>query len=379
MKAGWANPAHFPVGAFWDYWPGGNGADARAEVQHDKNLGLNFYTHGNRDQSACVLRDVGGMSWLGEPGSLTDLSTCGETVWPGNYLEDELDGTSGSTTEAFAELTRQQNAARTATPNKFVGVNYTSIPIQIWTSDANGGRYINGFGDLVSSDDYLFSTPNRCEATWSDGSAMEWWPFIGPRPASVARCRDGQSYGKLTDGLRSRDALDGARKPVASFLEVYGGADPAAKVGSPAQVKAAAMSNLIHGAEFLIWFPLSFHSSCVSNRLLSAASPPCAAAHKAAVGEINNLVKSLAPVLNTQSYQWTFGAGLETMLKVYNGQAYVFAMTDGGTGARTFTLPAGLTGNVTDEAGRTIPVSGGRFTDTFEANTEYHVYRIAVA
>jgi len=67
------------------------------------------------------------------------------------------------------------------------------------------------------------------------------------------------------------------------------------------------------------------------------------------------------------------------MLKVYNGQAYVFAMTDGGTGARTFTLPAGLTGNVTDEAGRTIPVSGGRFTDTFEANTEYHVYRIAVA
>ena len=67
------------------------------------------------------------------------------------------------------------------------------------------------------------------------------------------------------------------------------------------------------------------------------------------------------------------------MLKVKDGYAYIFAMTDGGTGARTFTLPAGLTGNVTDEAGRTLTVSGGRFTDTFEANTEYHLYRIALA
>ena len=41
--------------------------------------------------------------------------------------------------------------------------------------------------------------------------------------------------------------------------------------------------------------------------------------------------------------------------------------------------PPALTGNVTDETGRTLAVSGGRFTDTFEANTEYHLYKVALA
>ena len=44
VKAGWDKDTFFPVGAFWAYWPGGNGADAHADVQWDKDHGINFYT-----------------------------------------------------------------------------------------------------------------------------------------------------------------------------------------------------------------------------------------------------------------------------------------------------------------------------------------------
>lgn len=375
VKAGWDQPNFFPVGTFWDFWPGGNNASAKAAVQWDKDRGINFYTHGNSDQDACVLRDVGGMSWLGAPGTLQNLSTCGENVWPGNFLEDELDGTSGSHSAAFAELGRQSSTARQQTPNKFVGVNYTSIPIQIWTPDADGGRYFNDtFADMISVDDYLFSTPNRCNA-----GNPNWWPFIGPSPLSQSACRQGQSYGRLTDGMHMRDALDTPRKPLSAFIDIYGGADPAVAVQTPADVKAAAVSNIIHGAGFIIWFPLSFYPSCSSNRLMDASVPACAAAHTQAAGEVNNQIKAWAPILNTQSYQHTFGASLDTALKWYNGSAYIFAMTDGGTGSRTFTLPSGIAtvSSVTETiSGRTIAVSGGKFTDTFAASSDYRVYKV---
>lgn len=375
VKAGWDQPTFFPVGVFWDFWPAGNNAQARAAIQWDKDHGINFYTHGNNDQDACALRDVGGMSWLGAPGTLQNLNTCGENVWPGNYLEDELDGTSGSNSAAFAELTLQSTAARRATPNKFVGVNYTSIPVQIWTPDVDGGRYINdNFADMISIDDYVFSTPNKCNA-----GNPNWWPFIGPAPLSQAQCRQGQSYGRLTESIIMRDALDAPRKPLSAFIDIYGGADPAVATHSPAEVKAAAMSNVIHGAGFIIWFPLSFYPSCSTNRLMDASVPTCAAANTTAAGEINNQIKSWAPILNTQSYQHAFGANLDTNLKWYDGAAYIFAMTSGGTGSRTFTLPSGLASaaSVTETtSGQTITVNGGAFTDTFTNSTDYRVYRV---
>lgn len=375
VKAGWNQPSFFPVGVFWDFWPGGNTASAHTAVQWDKDHGINFYTNGNTDQDACVLRDVGGMSWLGAPGSIQNLSTCGDNVWPGSYLEDELDGTSGSNSAAFTNLTEQSMAARQATPNKFIGVNYTSIPIQIWTDDVAGGRYINdNFADMISIDDYLFSTPNRCNS-----GNPNWWPFIGPQPLSLSQCRQGQSYGRLTDSLMMRDELDATRKPLSAFIDIYGGADPAVAVQSPLDVKAAVVSNLIHGAGFIIYFPLSFYPDCSTNRLMDASVPACAAAHTAAAGEVNNQVKSWAPILNTQSYQYSFGPSIDTMLKWYNGSAYVFAMTDGGTGSRTFTLPSGLANvsSVTETiSGQTITVSAGKFTDTFSASTDYRLYKV---
>lgn len=374
VKAGWSQPNFFPVGDFWDFWPGGDGADAHAAVQWDKDHGINFYVEGNGDQDACVLRDVGGMSWIGAPGSIQNLDTCGENLWPGNGLEDEIDGTSSSNSAAFAKLEQQSATARQQTPNKFVDVNYTSIPIQIWTADTDGEQYFNAnYADMISVDEYLSSTPNRCNT-----GNPNWWPFIGTQPLSVSTCRQGESYGRLVQSMMMRQA-NAPQKPLSAFIDIYGGADPAATTQSADQVKAAVVSNIIHGAGFIIYFPLSFYPSCNTNRLMDASVPACAAANTAAAGDVNNQVKSWAPILNTQSYQYTFGSNLDTMLKWYDGSAYILAMTDGGTGSRTFTLPSGLAGvpSVTETiSGRTIPVSNGSFTDSFAVSSDYRLYKV---
>ena len=62
--------------------------------------------------------------------------------------------------------------------------------------------------------------------------------------------------------------------------------------------------------------------------------------------ELNRRIRTLAPVLNTQSYVHTFAPGLDTMLKNLDGSSYVFAMPKAGAqpGPRTLRLPeaAGL-------------------------------------
>ena len=98
--------------------------------------------------------------------------------------------------------------------------------------------------------------------------------------------------------------------------------------------------------------------------------------------EVNNRIKALAPVINTQSYQWSFGSGLNTMLKAKDGYAYVFSMIDGSSkpGSRTFTLPAGVNGKSVEvlNENRSIPVTNGAFTDTFANEYTYHIYKVAL-
>ncbi len=69
------------------------------------------------------------------------------------------------------------------------------------------------------------------------------------------------------------------------------------------------------------------------------------------------------------------------MLKVKDGNAYVFAMIGLNTniGSRTFALPSGIRGASVEVIGenRTIPVTDGKFTDTFAAEYTTHIYRVS--
>jgi hypothetical protein len=167
-----------------------------------------------------------------------------------------------------------------------------------------------------------------------------------------------------------------------------GGSTGGYKQLTPEQTKAQVWASIIHEARGIVWFSQSPDqqniNDCISGDAFADArvrNTACLRDQVAAAGVVNNQIKALAPVLNTQSYKWDFGSGIDSMLKVKDGFAYVFAMgRDGSTGSKTFTFPAGVTGSQVEvlNENRTIQVQGGKFTDSFANEYTHHVYKIRI-
>jgi hypothetical protein len=129
------------------------------------------------------------------------------------------------------------------------------------------------------------------------------------------------------------------------------------------------------------YFPQNMSGPCQGFTIGSTC--PEAAAATAGITKINAEIKGMAPVLNTQSYQWTFNPRADTMLKSSGGSYYIFSMTSAGgpTGPNspyTFALPPGLKGSTVQvlNEGRSLPINAGSFTDTFAAEYAHHIYKI---
>lgn len=368
VRAGWADERFFPIAVWWAVF------DRDEDVKWDKSLGINTYVVTNpSNEQATRLLETNQMSWIG--GQLPGMSRDSKS-WVGDFLDDEVDG-------RFApeDGLRFLQGLRDALPdyNKIRYTNYTSSIVNQWFDKSAAKRYVNDFTDVVSIDQY-----------WHTVDFCNWQPYMGdyyygiPIPKDI--CNTAASYGKTVDMLRAQDALDGELQPVWNFVENISGSpaemsDPF--LATPAQVKGAAMNSLIHEARGLIWFNNVFAGPCGTGNALRSAQRipnfPCSPQIEA-MGEVNNLVKSLAPVMNTQSYEWSFGPGLDTMLKVKDGHAYIFAMTDGGAGQRRLTLPAGIHGTTAEVIGegRSLSLNAGSLVDTFATPSAYHVYRIKV-
>jgi hypothetical protein len=237
-------------------------------------------------------------------------------------------------------------------------------------------QYVNSFTDAVSVDMYFYTIP-FCDRT----------PFRNfyVTPILQSNCKTASSYGKTMDSLRLRDAADGKLQPLWQFVESVSGSPgegPSVFI-SPGQVKGAVMNSIINEARGIVYFNQIVSGSCQSGNVFrSSQYDPqfCGAQQVAAVKEVNKQVRSLAEIINTQSYQHTFGAGLDTMLKSDGRYAYVFAMVDGSTrpGSRTFALPPGVTGTTAEVLfeNRSIAVNSGVFSDAFSQDYSYHIYRI---
>lgn len=363
----WTDPNFFPIGIWY------NGISTDAEVQWDKAHGINSY-FGMVTETPYDIFARNGVYWLGQKLN-SSFATSGQKYWPGVFLDDEIDGTSATWQEAISRLTSIES--RFAGSGKFTYANYTSLVVQADMPKVGQEALVN-FPDVFSTDQYFYTVPYCSWTNYRGGT------YAVPIPQST--CRTASSYGKLQNSMTIRNASDNKLTPQWSFIENLNGGpgldQPFQGNISPAQVKGAAMNAIINEARGIFWFNQSFNGTCQVGSALRTAqvrgSSWCGSANMDAMGEVNNLIKSLAPVINTQSYDWTFGAGLDTMLKWQDGSAYVFAMAaDGGSGQRTFTLPAGLSGAVTVVSeGRTLPVSGGAFVDGFAAESSYHVYKI---
>jgi hypothetical protein len=235
--------------------------------------------------------------------------------------------------------------------------NY-GLGILDFESDAEAEVFVNhGFQDVVSADDYAFTHP-------------------GTSPSD----RKGASYGGTVEHVRRLDGMDGERQPVWGFVEV---GHPFTEDGSPTitapQVRSAVWHSIIAGARGIVYFNHSFGGDCRSDDVLGAGCDPAMAP---AVAALNRQVTELAPVLNAP-----FADGFATVTRGRaavmtkqgpDGAWYVFAGdTRAGRGDQevTFEIAAGSRVEVVEED-RTVPLAGGRFTDTFAGGDAVHIYRV---
>lgn len=365
--AGWDDEAIFPIVLWY------NGISTDEEAQYDKSLGFNTYI-GMAETTPYRLFEDNNVFWIGP--ALNESFTSESKNWVGNILGDEVDG-KYAPEEGHSVLQQAKQVA--AGSGRFDYSNFTQIVMGMDMKREDSERFVNEYTDVASIDMYWYTVP-FCD--WQPS------PVKYITPVNSTNCRTASSYGKTMDSLRTRDQTDGKLQRMWQFIELLNGGpgDDQKFVAniSPEQLQGAVMSSLIHEARGLVYFNQSLNGDCTGGSLVRQVMVDpdfCAKNQVKAAGEINNRIHDLAPVLNSQSYEYDFGPGLDTMLKAKDGYAYIFAMIDDDptAGKRTFTVPTELRGKpieVLYESRELESGSDGEFEDDFDAEYSYHIYKV---
>jgi len=367
--AGWTNPSFFPIVMWFD------SVSSNAEVRADKSYGINTYigepasTNYNffADNNVFVLSSL-------------DNTPPSGTAQPGLFLVDEPDGDGPSS--AFALQRIKSIVAASPKDGIFKDINFSDTLISGSDPAANKANFeamVNSYAGPVSVDKYYYTQPSCFDISYL------------MVPIDPAHCRTASSYGATVRAVRARVAATGHLKPVWNFVEDLSGAPDPEHFYSyiqPGQLEGAVMDSIINEARGIVYFNQSFAGTCRGGNIIRQVqdgSLPCARPQLNAIKQVDQRIKSLAPVINTQSYQYSFGSNVDTMLKTYRGSAYIFAMISGAAssepGKRTFTLPPGLAEATRIQVlfeNRTIPVVNGKFTDNFADEYTYHIYKVVM-
>jgi hypothetical protein len=372
--AGWTNPLFFPIGVWYE------SVLSQADIDKDRGAGLNTYVEltSNSDlglirsnrmsaMPSAPLRNYGGetVGWLIND-EVDMWGGAGTGTWAGKLPEQGFPCVSGRYDCGYDAM-RRLSAALPAGDGRMRYANYGK-GVMFWQSDSDASKFVNDYTTVVSNDIYWYTDPNVCSSS-SEG------PSLG---VTATTCRRAANYGLTMDKMRRLDGMDGSRQPIYAFIEV---GHPFTQNSAPTitgdQIAGAVMNSLIHEARGIIYFNHNFGGSCISQHVLRDS---CGAAVRPVVTETNGRIAYLAPVLNTQSYDWRFNSNLDTMLKAYGGSYYVFAMPGrtGGTGDQQLTLPTGLAGAQAEVLfeGRTVSTVGGVIHDSFARESSYHIYKI---
>jgi hypothetical protein len=366
--AGWSDPSFFPIATSY------NNLLSETDADYDRALGLNTYWEMWEGVPYSNFED-NGMYWVGN--QLNSTFDDSSVNWVGDFLDDEVDGRFDPDT-GFARL--QSMVDDFGDDGRFKYANFTHMVIDTDTPASVSERYVNQYTDVVSIDRYFYTIPY-----------CDWAPYRDVFLTAVdqSNCRTASTYGKAMNSLRIRDAADGQLQPLWNFVELYNGGGTQERVAEPpisgGQLQGAVMNSIINEARGIVYFNQSMNGSCISGGIIREVQKNpnhCGASQVAAMGEVNNRIHDVAPVLNTQSYEFDLGPGIDGMVKAYDGYAYIFAMVDGSSspGARTVTLPTGVSGSEVEVLweNRTLPATGGSFGDSFDAEYSYHVYRVKI-
>ncbi|MFC5502326.1 hypothetical protein ACFPJ4_08760 [Lysinimonas soli] len=353
--SGWSDPSFFPISVFL-------GKPSHASSL--KAIGINTYMGAEHDGSAISTITSQGISVIAQ-NEWTQAEIGNDARVVGWHASDECEmglGGCDSTTEAgrLAQQTAYVTKLKSYNDGRFVQANFgNGVLGSFWAPTTMNAQV--GLMDVSSVDKYAYTSP----AVDSIIPGSPFWT-TGKNPIGAS------TYGWLTDRMTS---FSNATKPNWTFVETAMPflTEAGARTITGDQIEGAVWNSIIHGASGIAYFQHN-NNGCGTYSLIS-----CGDTLRAKVAQIDSDVQSLAPVINTQSYQWTFGPHLETSLKAKDGFAYIFAMTDGATGAQTFNLPAGVTGTVTVVGeNRTIPITGTTFVDNFAAEYSHHIYKIAL-
>lgn len=368
-EAGWSDDSFFPITLWF------NAIMSNEEVKYDKKLGFNTYI-GMDPSTPYELFADNDAFWIGGP--LNDSFNADSKNWVGDFLGDEIDGRFDVAT---GQKMMREASDLTEGTGRFRYTNYTQIVMAQYMKAKDIETYVNDYSDVVSIDMYWYTIPFCSQLPLQHAYLFA---------LTESNCRTSSSYGKTMQALRERDAVDGELQRLWQFVEILNGgpgqdADYIEEI-SPGQLKGAVMNSLIHEARGIVYFNQSLSGDCLAGAVVrqsQVVDDYCGKEQVEAAGEINLLIHSLAPVLNTQSYVFDFGPGLDTMLKTKGDAAYIFSMLDDShqTGERIFTVPEQLRGKPIEVIGedRTIePKSDGTFTDTFEHEYTYHVYKVTL-
>ena len=366
--AGWSNPKFFPIVIWYD------SVSSVAEVQADKSYGINTYTGEGVSTNYYLYADTSTFNLDALNNAPPDGS-----AQPGLFIADEPDG---RTTSASDLNTIKKLVSSSPYNGRFKEINFSMTVINgsdPGVNKANFQAMLNSYAGPVSVDKYYYTQPSCYDTR-----------YIIER-IDPGHCRTASSYGATVRAVRARLAAEGQLKPVWNFIEDLSGAPDASHFHAyiqPGQLEGAVMDSIINEARGIIYFNQSFAGTCTGGNVIrqtQIGSLPCAKPQMDAMKEVNQRILALAPAINTQSYRYSFGANLDTMLKTYKGSAYIFAMVSGAAGSRpgdrTFTLPPRLMNAANVQVlneNRTISVSNGRFTDYFPHEYTYHIYKVTM-
>lgn len=358
--AGWTKDTFFPIAVFY-------GKPSQAEQL--ASIGVNTFMGAEHDGSPISVITRTGISVIAQP-EWSSKEVGDDPLVVGWHASDECDmGYSGCNDRGDNEQSRLAvqrsyvDALRAKKDGRFVQANFGNGVLGTYWAPTTMDDQV-GLVDVSSVDKYAYTSPAVQELLLSAPA----WPR-GLPPASA------RAYGWLQDRM-VRFSDPRASKPNWVFVETSEPnlTEPDATTISVDQIGGAVWNAIIHGAAGIAYFQ---HSSngCGTYSLVE-----CGRGLSEGVQRIDAQVAALAPVINTASYRWDFGAGLDTALKTYEGSAYIFAMASGNPGERRFTLPSGVGGTEVEVVGegRKLPVVNGAFTDSFDAEYSRHIYRIAL-
>jgi hypothetical protein len=361
VAAGWTDPSFYPLGVWFE---------AVDNWSRLKDVGINLYVGANHSSvDIQAFKDLGGDEGvffiMNDEWSTADYGGNSKLV-VGGLASDEIDMLSDN---PVPEQRASVEGFRSRNDGRFVYANYGKGALgTFWNAESMPA--LVQMVDVASDDLYFFTDPNLP----GEAPNSPAWP-------QDARVRQAASYGWTMERMKGF-LLASELHPTWNFVEYsYPWSEPEPADGSKSmtadKLGGAVWASIIHEARGVVLFNHAFGGAqCGGQHTILDCSPEMRDRLKTLFGN----VRSVAPVLNSQSYVWDAAAGVDTMLKEHGGAFYLFAQLGhaGTTGSNTLSLPGGHSGKVEVLfEGRSLEAVAGKLTDTFPDTNVAHVYKFA--